>query len=204
MRLKKKVEILITIIIPLLVLTACLENNEEQSLDNNNNTETESNKSEIEGESDLHADMTHSSSGEVPRELKSAVNPTYEVGSKVIIETNHMKGMKGAEATIIGAYSTNAYAVSYTPTTGGEKVNNHKWVIQEEIKNAGSNLLEPETDVTLEANHMEGMNGSEATIDSGEGTTVYMVDYTPTTGGEEVTNHKWVTENELSPSDEDK
>jgi len=29
--------------------------------------------------------------------------------------------------------------------------------------------------------------------------TVYMVDYTSTTDGEEVKNHKWVTESELSP-----
>src|SRR5699024_12557845 len=70
-------------------------------------------------------------SGEVLAGLKSAESPTYEVGSKVIIETDHMKGMKGAEATIVGAFSTNAYAVSYTPTTGGEKVKNHKWRSEE-------------------------------------------------------------------------
>jgi len=28
---------------------------------------------------------------------------------------------------------------------------------------------------------------------------VYMVDFTLTTNGEEVKNHKWVTEDELSP-----
>ncbi|MGV2448111.1 UNVERIFIED_CONTAM: DUF1541 domain-containing protein, partial [Bacillus sp. ATCC 13368] len=31
--------------------------------------------------------------------------------------------------------------------------------------------------------------------------TVYMVDFTPTSGGEEVKNHKWVTESELSPAE---
>jgi len=46
---------------------------------------------------------------------------------------------------------------------------------------------------------MKGMKGAIAVIDSAEQTTVYMVDYTPTTGGEKVTNHKWVTESELSP-----
>jgi hypothetical protein len=30
--------------------------------------------------------------------------------------------------------------------------------------------------------------------------TVYKVDYTPTTGGPKVTNHKWVTESELLPN----
>ncbi len=45
---------------------------------------------------------------------------------------------------------------------------------------------------------MKGMDGATAEIDSGEPTTVYMIDYTPTSGGEKVTNHKWVTESELS------
>src|SRR5699024_12712630 len=43
---------------------------------------------------------SHSDSGEVPDDLKEAANPTYEVGSKAIIETDHMEGMKNAEATI--------------------------------------------------------------------------------------------------------
>ncbi len=48
---------------------------------------------------------------------------------------------------------------------------------------------------------MDGMKGATATIDSAEKTTVYMVDFVPTTGGEEIKNHKWVTESELSPVD---
>lgn len=50
----------------------------------------------------------------------------------------------------------------------------------------------------MNADHMEGMNGATAVIDSAEQTTVYMVDFT-STSGEEVKNHKWVTESELSP-----
>ncbi|MBB6023576.1 hypothetical protein HNR77_004677 [Paenibacillus sp. JGP012] len=42
--------------------------------------------------------------------------------------------MKGATANIVGAYDTNVYSVSYTPTTGGEPVKNHKWVIGSELK----------------------------------------------------------------------
>lgn len=75
---------------------------------------------------------------------------------------------------------------------------NHKWVIQEEIKGAGNEQLKAGSEVTLEADHMKGMKGAKATIDSAEKTTVYMVDYAPTTGGEKVKNHKWVTESELS------
>ena len=109
-----------------------------------------------------------------------------------------MKVMKGAVAKIVGAYDTTAYAISFTPVTGGDRVENHKWVIQEELKDAYDRALEPGTEVTIEADHMKGMKGALAEIDSAEETTVYMIDYTPTTGGEEVTNHKWVTESELS------
>ncbi|MFD0770344.1 DUF1541 domain-containing protein [Bacillus sp. CGMCC 1.60114] len=144
------------------------------------------------------SDMNHSSSGEIPKGLKEEKNPTYKVDSQVIVKADHMEGMNGAKATVVGAYDTTAYTVSYTPTTGGVKVTNHKWVIQEEIKNAGNETLKPGTEVTLEADHMKGMMGAKGTIDSAEKTTVYMIDYTSTTGGEKVTNHKWVTENELS------
>ncbi|PAF11643.1 hypothetical protein CHH61_26210, partial [Shouchella clausii] len=64
-------------------------------------------------------------------------NPKYEVGSKAFITEGHMEGMEGAEATIAGAYNTIVYTVSYTPTIGGKKVENHKWVVHEEIADAG-------------------------------------------------------------------
>jgi hypothetical protein len=134
----------------------------------------------------------------VPKDLKEAKDPAFPVDSKAIIKANHMKGMNGAEATIVGAYDTTVYTVSYTPTTGGKKVTDHKWVIHEELKDSGNQPLKEGTEVTLNADHMKGMKGAKATIDSAEQTTVYMVDYTPTTGGEKVTNHKWVTESELS------
>lgn len=144
-----------------------------------------------------HSTMNHSANGEIPEGLQEAVNPTFPVGSKAIIQVDHMKGMKGAEATIVGAYDTTVYTVSYTPTNGGEPVTNHKWVIHEELEGAGEEPLEPGTEVTINADHMEGMQGAKATIDSAIETTVYMVNYTSTTG-EKVTNHKWVTESELS------
>lgn len=165
------------------------------------NKSTNENSTDVNNEpkhEDMEMEMDHSGSGEVPATLKVAENPTYTVGSEAIIETDHMAGMKGAVATIVGAYDTTAYAISYTPVTGGERVENHKWVIQEEMKDAGDKTLEPGTEVTVEADHMKGMEGATAVIDSAEKTTVYMIDYTPTTGGEKVTNHKWVTEEELS------
>ena len=145
----------------------------------------------------MHSD--HSSSGEVPKGVKEAKNPTYKVGSKVVILADHMPGMKNAKATIVGAYDTIVYSVSYTPTTGGARVTNHKWVVQEEIKNAGEEPFKPGSVVTLLANHMPGMKGATATIESAERTTAYMVDYIPTTGGQPVKNHKWLIGSELSP-----
>ncbi|MBK5444964.1 YdhK family protein [Peribacillus butanolivorans] len=171
-----------------LVLGAC----------SNTNDESKENK---EDKDHSNMDMNHSSSGDVPKGLKVAESPTYEVGSQAIIESDHMESMKGAKATIVGAYDTTAYAISYTPSNGGDKVENHKWVIQEELKDAGEKTLEPGAEVTVDASHMEGMDGATAEIDFAEETTVYMVDFTPTNGGEEVKNHKWVTESELTSAE---
>ncbi|MEC5424798.1 YdhK family protein [Virgibacillus sp. C22-A2] len=171
--------------------------NEETQEDTSMETEPDSDHSN----EDMHEHM--SSSGEVPEDLQEAENPTYEVGSTAIIEVKHMdmESMDGAEATIAGAYDTTAYSVSFTPTTGGEPVEDHKWVIHEELEDPGEAPLEPGTEVTMEASHMEGMEGATAVIDSSEETTVYMVDFTPESGGEEIKNHKWVIENELAPSE---
>ena len=77
-------------------------------------------------------EMNHSSSGEIPEGLKVAKNPAFPVGSKAIINADHMPNMKGAEATIVGAYNTTVYMVNYTSTTG-EKVTNHKWLVESEL-----------------------------------------------------------------------
>lgn len=147
-----------------------------------------------------HSHMEMSGTGEVPEGLAVEENPTYEIGSKVLIETDHMEGMMGAEATVSGAYRTTVYAISYTPTTGGERVENHKWVIHEELVNPGDAPLASGTEVKTEAAHMAGMEDATATIDTAEETTVYMVDFT-TPSGEEIKFHKWVTEDELSPAE---
>ncbi|GKV67454.1 MULTISPECIES: YdhK family protein [unclassified Sporosarcina] len=165
----------------------------------NDNNKSNDNNISITKES-THEDMgmDHSGSGEVPDTLKVAENPTYKVGSNAIIKTDHMQGMKNAEATIVGAYDTVAYSLSYTQTTDGKRIEDHKWVIQEELKNAGDKVLDPGSEAIIEADHMQGMKGATGVIDSAKRTTVYMIDYTPTTGGERVTNHKWVTDSELS------
>ncbi len=183
-----------------LVLAAC-GGNEETTTNDDANTGTEPQQITYVGdeESDSVQEMHHSSSGEVPGGLVESENPTYPVDSEAKINADHMGGMDGATATITGAYDTTVYMVSYTPTTGGEPVEDHKWVIHEELENAGEEPFQSGDEVVLNADHMEGMDGAAATIDSAEQTTVYVVSYTDTETGEEVTNHKWVTEGELSP-----
>ncbi|MDF2858300.1 MAG: hypothetical protein K0Q87_4151 [Neobacillus sp.] len=175
-----------------LILGACSNANNETS-------EKKEDSASNESTHDAHSNMNHSGSSEVPEGLKVAENPKYKVGTQAIIESDHMEGMKDAKATIVGAYETTVYTISYTPTDGGEKVENHKWVIHEEIQKAGEEPFKPGAKVKINAEHMEGMGGVTAEIDSAEATTVYMVDFT-TTDGEKVTNHKWVTESELSPT----
>ncbi|MGG1880713.1 YdhK family protein [Paenibacillus cisolokensis] len=164
---------------------------------NNGNT-AESNQPNTNNSDMSHSEMNHSGTGEVPEGLKEAANPKFKVGSEAIIKADHMEGMDGATATIVGAYDTTVYAVSYTPTTGGERVTNHKWVIHQEIKDAGEKPFEQGTEVVLQADHMKGMDGATATIDSAQQMTIYMVDYFPTNSDKKVTNHQWVTEDELT------
>jgi len=199
----KKILLALASLLTVITLAACAGNeendtNQDEGMENMDHSNMDSDTEE-DSESEESMDMDHSGSGEVPEGLKVSENPTYKVGSKAIIKDGHMEGMQGAEATIVGAYDTVAYAISYTPTNGGDLVENHKWVIHEEIPDAGEQPLEPGSEVTINAEHIEGMDEAKAVIDSAEETTVYMIDYTPTTGGERVTNHQWVTESELSP-----
>ncbi|MEJ8304570.1 YdhK family protein [Saccharibacillus sacchari] len=149
------------------------------------------------GDTDMHG-MDHGSSGAMPEGLKEAADPVYPVGSKVVIRSDHMAGMDGAEGTVTGAYDTTIYSVSYTPTDGGEPVSDHEWVIEEELRSQTESVPDAGDTVTIEAGHMPGMKGAEATVDTAEKGVIYMVDYTPTDGGQPVTNHMWVTESELS------
>ena len=136
--------------------------------------------------------------GPAPEGIETAASPTYPVGTEVTLTADHMEGMDGANATIAGAYDTYTYAVDFTPSAGGEPVKDHKWVVQQEIKDAGDERLADGTEVTLEAEHMEGMEGAEATIASSTEETVYMVDYE--SDGMTMTNHKWVVESEIKPA----
>lgn len=146
-------------------------------------------------------DMEHDESGEVPEGMKEAENPVYPVGSEVVIEDDHMPGMKGATGTVVGVYDTTAYEVTYKDTETGETVANHKWVVHEELENAQDKPYQAGDEVVLEASHMPGMKGATATVDSAEKTNMYMVTYTDTESGEKIENHKWMSEDELSKAE---
>ncbi|WP_409250735.1 YdhK family protein [Bacillus sp. SCS-153A] len=173
------------------------------SIDNqpgNSGSGTESGKSSEEDHG-AHGEGEHKGSGEVPEEMKEAKNPKYQAGSTVIIEKGHLPGMEGAEATVAAAYDTTVYRVSYNPVTGGDRVEQHEWVVHEELKDADKKSFKPGDEVTIEAEHMEGMQGAKAVVDTAEQMTVYVIDFTPLDGSEKVENHLWVTEDELSPVD---
>lgn len=146
-----------------------------------------------------HSSMDHPmDGGPAPAGIEDAASPKYQVGAEVTLSADHMEGMDGAKATIAGAYDTFTYAVNFTPATGGEPVKDHKWVVQEELKDAGDQRLADGAEVTLEAEHMKGMKDAEASIASSTDETVYMVDYEA--DGMTMTNHKWVVESEIQPA----
>src|SRR5699024_11949603 len=176
---KKLIMIAVLLIVSTFTLAACGGGNGSGETDTEGNDADKQNTSEEESSSDSQGNMSEhmSSSGEVPTRLQEAENPKYEVGSTATITAEHMdmEGMNGAEATITGAYDTTAYTISFTPTTGGEPVEEHNWVIHEEllVEDPGNAPIEQGTEVTLNAEHMKGMNGARAVTDSAIETNVY-------------------------------
>ncbi len=137
--------------------------------------------------------------GPAPAGIEEADDPAYPVGTEVTLTADHMPGMKGAEATVTGAFDTTAYQVDYTPTDGGEKVTAHKWVVQEELEGVHDDDLHVGDTAVMAADHMTGMKGAEATISGISEETVSMVDVT-TADGMTMKNHKWVVEDEVQPA----
>ena len=171
---------------------------------------TEESRANADGHSDHSAggdhghsetDMEHEHApdgGPAPENIEPASDPQFPVGSHVILRTDHMPGMDGAPATITGAFTTTTYAVDYTPTDGGAPVEDHKWVVQEELIDPPAAPVADGTEITIGADHMSGMQGAEGTVVNSTDETVYMVDFEM--DGMEMTNHKWVVESEISPA----
>ena len=188
-----------------LVLAGCASDNRDESPggaqdhgNHNNGDTTDDTTAEGEAGQDHDGHDHPADGGPVPQGMSEATDPLYPVGSEVVLAADHMPGMNGATATIVGAYDTYTYAVNYTPTTGGDPVTDHQWVVHEELQNVGQERLTDGTEVTLAAAHMGGMDGATATIASSTQETVYVVDFE--SDGMAMTNHKWVTESEIDPS----
>lgn len=197
-----------TLIAATLALSACTDNTENTSAASTPATSTSepatgtaaaTQNQDTRGGQGGHDGMDHpSDGGPVPEGMTEATDPTYPVGTKVTLTADHMEGMNGAPATIVGAYDTYTYAINYTPTDGSDPVLDHKWVVQEELEGVGDDRLDDGADVTVTAEHMPGMRGTTATIASSTDETVYVVDYEA--DGMTMTNHKWVVESEIQPA----
>ena len=192
----RKVRVAAAAAVGAVVLAGCGETTQDEDAQPSQTTsETSASGS---GTSTGMGDHAHKTDGgPAPQGIEKASSPRYPVGTKVTLTADHMPGMKGAEATIAGAFDTTAYSVSYTPTDGGQRVTDHKWVVHEELEDPGEAPLAKGTEVVLDADHMPGMDGAEATIEGSTDETVYMVDYT--VDGKTMTNHKWVVEGEIKP-----
>ena len=194
---KRKRKIGAVIVTAFLMLTACKDESGEDIAPLGTVQEEQQEKTGETTESTEHAQMNYSTTGEVSEDLRKAEDPAFPVGSNVLIRTGLEEGMETVEGTVVGAYETTAYMVSYEPSDGGDTVENYKWIIHEEIEEAGPDLFARGEKVVLNASHVAGMHGADAYIEAVEATTVYMVDYVSSTG-EEVKNHKWFVEEELS------
>ena len=200
-----------TAAVSMLALTACggtAEEEDAQPAPSQTASEAAAAPSTSSESSNMDMGMDHGSGGMAghnpeggppPEGIEAAADPTYPIDSTAVLTADHMPGMAGSEATITGAFDTSAYSVSYTPTDGGEPVVDHKWVVHEELEDPGEAPLPAGTEVVLEADHMPGMEGAEATIESSTEETVYMVD--TTIDGMEMANHKWFVESELQPAE---
>ena len=197
-----------TLIAATLALSACTDNTEDSPAASIPATSTStpetgtadaSQSQSAHGDQGGHDGMEHpADGGPVPEGMAQSTDPTYPVGTEVTLTADHMEGMNGATATIVGAYNTYTYAINYPPTDGNDPVLDHKWVVQEELKDVGGDRLDDGTEVTVTANHMQGMGGTTATIASSTDETVYVVDYEA--DGMTMTNHKWVVESEIRPA----
>ncbi len=192
----------------LLILSACGTNDSESTNESNTNgtnnavesgTDVTNEENENTGED---VNNTQNQNGEenvplareVPKNMKAAGDAKFNIGDEVTINAEHEAGMMGAPGTILGAYETIVYSVSYQPTNDDYPEENHKWVVQEEIKGIDEEMLVPGTEVIIEADYEEGMFGAEVEIDTAEKTTVYMVSFTLDSG---VMKQKWFKESEL-------
>ncbi len=195
MRISKAIALTTVAATALIGVSAC---SSETGEDTGGAAETAADHSSHEGHGDHEGHDHPEDGGPAPAGIAEAENPTYPVGTEVILTADHMPGMDGAPATITGAYDTTTYSVTYTPTDGSEQVVDHKWVVAEELEgDVDKQKLQKGDTAVMTAEHMSGMKGAEATIESATNETVYMVDID--SPDMTMKRHKWVVESEIQP-----
>jgi len=178
----KKFKLAVTVMTLGLALSAC-------------GTSGNANKKSSSSESSTSTKTTTKSQAKISGLTKDK-NPKYKVGSCVKMSATHMAGMKGAKATIVGVYQTKLYEVNFKSTKTDKMVKNHKWITKNELGGDHESYHVGEK-ITLLTNHMAGMEGAHGTITAVNSGPAYMVNFTPTTGGKMVKNHKWLAQDEL-------
>lgn len=181
---KRLVQYLCTAVAMLVLVVGC------------SNTTTQKEGSSSHSHSTEKTEMHKHGSSKKVNDLRKAKQPKYKADSKVKLSADHMKGMKGANATIVNAYASKLYAVDYKSTSDKKVVKDHKWVTNDEIEGNRKEYKKGDK-VTLTADHMPGMKKSSAKIVEIKHGPAYMVNYQPTNGGKQVTNHKWIAEDEI-------
>src|SRR5699024_11037906 len=160
-----------------LVLTGCSNGGDQDQATPSSTSQHEGHGSS--GSSSDSGGMEHPmDGGPAPEGIEKAASPKYPAGTEVTLTAEHMAGMDAphaANAARAGSRDPRRRAASFTPATGGKARQGHHCGGQEGIERAGAQRLAGGTEVTLAAEHMEGMKGAKATIASSTDQTVYMV-----------------------------
>ncbi|UXR48016.1 YdhK family protein [Staphylococcus simulans] len=69
----------------------------------------------------------------VNEEIENAPKEGFKKGDTVTLKANHMKGMKGAKATIDKVEKTTVYTVDYKDKDNGKMIKNHMWMTEDEL-----------------------------------------------------------------------
>lgn len=105
------------------------------------------------------------------------------------------------ESTGTGTNQTTTEEISSESGDHDGMMHDESGEIQAGLEEAENPTYPVGNEATIQTDHMPGMQGATATVDSAKDTTIYMVTYTDTETGDTVENHKGMTEDELAPAE---
>ncbi|MCL1935212.1 MAG: DUF1541 domain-containing protein [Defluviitaleaceae bacterium] len=131
-------------------------------------------------------------------------NPTFPVGTPVILAHEHFPGAAGSQAVVTGAFDEIAYAVSFQPGAPGFPFEYaHRWIMHTELWGwENVEVFEPGTVVMLDTDHFPGSRYQIGIVEYYERGTTYQLDGT-TRYGLPFWDHQWFTESEIVPAGTD-